>query len=215
MDNLAILIPVYNEEKTLNTVIENLTNYNLLIVNDGSTDKTNIILDQYKNANRVEVLNLDKNYGYELALLKGFDLLLQKNFEYILTCDGDNQHHTDKINKMLLYSSQNNIDLLIGNRSKLNRFVEKILSCGFKIRFGISDPISGFKLYNVKVLRETLSKIQNDNSFLVSIVFEFIKKSKKVKNFTIQTRKRMGSRVGNDFLLNLKILKQLKYCFHF
>lgn len=128
MDNVAILIPIYNEEKTINTVIENLINYNLFIVNDGSTDKTKVILDKYKNSEKIKVLNLDKNYGYEEALLKGFNYILHKNFEYILTCDGDNQHYTDKIHKMLLYSSQDKIDLLIGHRNKLNRFVEKILS---------------------------------------------------------------------------------------
>ena len=191
-----------------------LINYNLFIVNDGSTDKTKVILDKYNNSEKIKVLNLDKNYGYEEALLKGFNYILHENFEYILTYDGDNQHYTDKIDKMLLYSSQNKIDLLIGHRNKLNRFVEKILSFFFKIRYGINDPISGLKLYKVKSLEEVLSKIQKDNSFLVSIVFEFIKKTKKVKNFKIQTRERLGSRVGNNFLLNLKILKQIKYCFY-
>lgn len=215
MDNLVILIPVFNEEKTIGTVIKNLRNYNLFIINDGSSDKTKSILKKYENHKKIEILNLDKNYGYEYALLKGFKILLNKNFKYILTCDGDNQHNTNNIKKILLFTSQNNIDLTIGNRNNLNRFVEKILSFFFIARYGICDPISGFKLYDTKCLREVLSKIRKDNTFLISIVFEFIKKSKKIKNFRIKTKKRKGSRVGNSLSLNIKILRQIKFCFYF
>jgi hypothetical protein len=212
MDKIIILIPVYNEEKTVGTVIKNLSKYNVFIVNDGSTDNTKNILKKYKKFKNIEILNLSKNYGYEEALLKGFRNLLKKKFKYILTCDGDNQHYTDNIEKMLLYSSQNKVDLLIGNRDSLNRFVEKILSFAFSFKFGIKDPISGFKLYNSESLREILFNIKNDNTFLISIVYEFLKKTKKIDNFKIQTRKRSDSKVGNTLTVNLKILKQLKYC---
>ena len=50
-----------------------------------------------------------------------------------------------------------NLDLLIGNRSKLNRISETILDFVFKIKFGLNDPVSGFKLYKIKSLKKLLN----------------------------------------------------------
>ena len=57
-----------------------------------------------------------------------------------------------------------NLDLLIGNRSKLNRISETILDFVFKIKFGLNDPVSGFKLYKIKSLKKII-KLLSDKMF--------------------------------------------------
>jgi hypothetical protein len=100
----------------------------------------------------------------------------------------------------------NNLDLLIAERDKKNRFSEILLSFIFNKKFGINDPLSGLKIYKSSTLYKILKNIKNDQ-FLVDIIYEFIKKKALIKNIkikinTIKTRK---SRVGNLFYSNYKI----------
>ena len=147
MSNLGIIIPVFNEEKKIESVIKKLKKFEVYIVNDGSTDRTLNILKKYRKY--INIINLKKNVGYENAIIHGFKKI-NKKFKHILTLDGDGQHSPDYINKVYNFYLNENLDLLVGNRSKLNRRVEYLLSFLFSLKFNIKDPLSGFKIYNVK-----------------------------------------------------------------
>jgi polyprenyl-phospho-N-acetylgalactosaminyl synthase len=210
MPDIAILIPAYNEEKKIRSVLDKLIKFNIYVVNDGSTDKTLEIIKKYKNIN---IINNKINYGYEYSILKGFNIILKKNFKYIMTLDADGEHKLNKVDYFHNFALKSNVDLIVGNRKKLNRISEKILSFFFKLKFKINDPLSGFKLYKTTALKKILKNIKKDNTFLVKIVYFFFKKKLLVINLNISVKKRTGSRVGNNFCINLKILKLLRYCF--
>jgi glycosyltransferase involved in cell wall biosynthesis len=208
MLGLAILIPAYNEEKNIKNVLSKLQKYNVYLINDGSNDKTFDIAQKFTN---VKISNNKINLGYENSLIKGFNIILKKNFKYILTIDADGEHSLNKIKQFCKFAIQTDSDLVVGKRSKFNRVSEKIVSFFFKIRFKISDPLSGFKLYKTSTLKKIIHNIKDDNTFLVKILFIFLKKNCNVQNFDIVVNKRYGSRVGNSLSTNIKIIKLISY----
>ena len=210
MRDLAILIPAYNEEDKIKSVLNKLIKFNIFVVNDGSTDKTYEIDKKYK---KINLITNKKNSGYEYSIIKGFNIILKKNFKYILTLDADGEHKLNKIKYFYNFALKSNIDLIVGKRKNLNRITEKIISFFFMVRFNIMDPLSGFKLYKTKTLVKILKDVKKDDTFLVKILYLFLRKKFLVKNLDIFVKKRMGSRVGNSFYINLKILKLLHYCF--
>ena len=129
--------------------------------------------------------------------------------------DADGQHNPVYIDKLMKYLSKNNSDIIIGSRIKKNRFIEIIISLIFKKKYGLIDPLSGFKLYKKEVFKK-IGLQNNRNVFLVDLILESIKKGLKIKNYNIKTNLRKDkSRVGNFIKANTKMLKILSYIFFY
>ena len=156
-----------------------------------------------------------KRLGYEQNVKKGFEILIKKKFRYIITFDADGEHHPSNINKIKKFINTNKeVDLLIGNRSYLNRLSEKIISYFFKKKYNILDPLSGLKVYKISALKKFIKKLTNDY-FLVDLAYYFVKENFVINNLRIKSLKikRRKSRVGTFFISNFKILKCLKFLF--
>mgnify|MGYP001203075341 FL=1 len=127
--------------------------------------------------------------------------------------DGDGQHKPAYIKKIFSYLIKNNFDVVVGERERKNRIIEKVISKIFKKKFNIWDPLSGFKLYKKEKLKQiNLSKLKK--FFLVDLLILFINRRCNVKNFRIKTFLRKDSpRVGSVFFTNLKMLKILKFIY--
>ncbi len=162
-----VIVPVYNEEKTLVQFYENLRTYyweDVLFVNDGSTDKSGVILSKFKNLNTY-VLTQEKRRGYGEALLLGFDFALKNNYRKILTLDADLQHNPRWISRFLealeeyqlvlgsRYIRINNYLSIPRERLLINRYISFLLKELFNVRF--TDPFCGFRAYGEKFLRRT------------------------------------------------------------
>ena len=84
-----MIIPVYNEEACLASVLNDVKNSNLntdvLVVNDGSTDNTSEIAKQAG----VKVLDIPFNMGYGLAIQTGFRFATEYGYDFVITMDGD------------------------------------------------------------------------------------------------------------------------------
>ena len=97
MKIISIVISVYNEEKNIPKLIEeiwsnvaNKFDYELIFVNDGSTDKTEEIIDLFcKEDTRIKLLNFTKNYGHEIAMSAGMDIA---GGDAVIFMDADLQH---------------------------------------------------------------------------------------------------------------------------
>lgn len=111
MDNerveLSVVVPFYNEEENIEPMYSGLKDtldglgrtYELLFVNDGSTDKTDEKLSKfYSSDQRVKIVKLRRNFGQTSALAAGFDLA---KGEIIISMDGDLQHDPGEIPKFL------------------------------------------------------------------------------------------------------------------
>ena len=204
--SLAIIIPAYNEEKTILKVCRRVKNLGiLLVIDDCSTDHTKNILKK----NKIRFISNKSNIGYERSIKAGFKYVF-KNLSYIkyfVTIDADLELPSKYISKLYDEIIKKKIDIIIGSRNKFNRFSENILNSIFKYKFHLTDPISGLKVYRVKVIKKIYNNISN-KMFLVDILIIGFFKKFKISCRKIITSKRSGNpRVGGSIKINLKILK--------
>ncbi|MGH2664201.1 DUF2062 domain-containing protein [Flavobacterium sp.] len=153
---LCVIIPTYNNHKTLRRVIDGVLNYtqNIIVVNDGSTDTTKEITDPYPQITKI---HLDKNQGKGNALREGFKKAKELGFGYAITIDSDGQHYPDDIPVFVDTLESNGKDiLLIGCRNMNHDSVPKKSSFGnkfsnfwfwFETGIRLEDTQSGYRLY--------------------------------------------------------------------
>ena len=113
----SIIIPIYNEEKTLNNLLLSLKKYfvdgdEIIIVNDGSSDDSQSILNKCKH---VKSIHLEKNFGKGFALKKG---LLYSKYEKIIIYDGDLELSICDISKLKHLNRKEGVKSIMGIRSK-------------------------------------------------------------------------------------------------
>lgn len=125
MKTISILIPAYNEEQVLHTLINRLdavtsglTHYQFeyLFVNDGSTDNTLFLLKQLvEHRTDVSYVNLSRNFGKEVAMLAGFD---HTKGQAVIIIDADLQDPPELIPEMIGYWEQGYDDVFAKRRSR-------------------------------------------------------------------------------------------------
>lgn len=211
MYNLIIVIPCYNEINLLN-LINKIKKYNIIIVDDGS--KIPVKNKIVKNKN-IKIIRNKSNKGYEYSLVKGLKKAVKVS-RYVLSMDADGEHLESNIKNFYNYAKNNNVDILIGARSRMNRFSEKILSLFFYFKYKIKDPLSGFKIYNSKELKKIIKTKKFDNAFLVDLIKIFFEKGLKVKNYNIKSSKKNHRKSSFPNLkTSFKILTLIKYIKYF
>jgi len=153
---ICILIPTYNNHKTLKRVIDGVLEYtqNIIVVNDGSTDSTSEIL---KNYPQISVLHLPENKGKGNGLKLGFRKAKELGFDFAVTIDSDGQHYPDDIPVFVEALQEEKEDvLLIGNRNMSQDGIPKKSSFGnrfsnfwfwFETGIKLEDTQSGYRLY--------------------------------------------------------------------
>ena len=116
--NLSIIIPVYNEENTLLDVLKNLKklknfcNLEIIVVNDGSTDKTSKIIEDNKEL-FTKSINLNKNLGKGKAVIEG---LKNCNLDYVLVQDADLEYDPLDIKEFIFQIENFKFDIILGSR---------------------------------------------------------------------------------------------------
>jgi glycosyltransferase involved in cell wall biosynthesis len=126
--SLSVVLPAYNEAQNIGRVIANIVeyfgdrpiDYEIIVVNDGSTDATKeIALELAAQNNQIRLINHTHNLGYGAALRSGFDQALH---EYIFLTDGDGQFEISDLDRFLphIYDAQGKIlsKIIIGYRAK-------------------------------------------------------------------------------------------------
>ncbi len=156
--NYCVLIPTYNNDKTLEKIIESVLHYtfNVIVVNDGSNDGTESILEQFKN--KIDIISSKKNLGKGKALRKGFKRAEELGYEYAITLDSDGQHFPSDIPKFLEKVKPGDNILIIGNRDMSaanippkSIFGRKFSNFWVKLETNrdLMDTQSGYRLYTV------------------------------------------------------------------
>jgi len=114
---ISIVIPVYNEEPNLARLMERLTpvmrnmgkKYEIIFVDDGSSDKSLSILKSFTTQPEVKVLELTKNYGQHAAIFSGFSVV---KGDMIVTMDADLQNPPEEIPKLVKAMEEGNYDVV-------------------------------------------------------------------------------------------------------
>lgn len=152
-------IPVYNEARHIESVLGEVRRYcaDLLIVNDGSTDGTEAILDRQAG---LRVIRHPQNRGYGAALISAFDYFLNTDFDVLVTMDCDGQHEPARI-PVLLEALDSRTDIVSGSRYLRTfrqtalptppdrRQINQTITSELNTRLGLNltDAFCGFKAY--------------------------------------------------------------------
>ena len=215
IQNIAIVVPVYNEQEIIKTVITDLknklsnTNYKIIILNDGSTDRTWEQLKIFTNDEKVLLIN-KKNEGHGKTLIRGYKLALEMGLDYIVQIDSDDQIPIDELYKIMEFAR--NHDLVCGYRHQRNDpliriFITKILKflILIKNRVLIKDSNIPFRIMNKIFLKNNIDKVRNSNvpNILLSILASKKNSFKQIKTF---------HKPRNTGTVSIKRLKLLIFC---
>ena len=112
--NVFVIIPAYNENTIIHSVVQELVgyNYNLVVIDDGSQPNLYPLLKKMP----VYFLRHRANLGQGAALQTGIEFSLNKQADYIVTFDADGQHKAGDIEKLLEPLADNKMDIALGSR---------------------------------------------------------------------------------------------------
>ena len=155
--NYSLIIPIYNEESTLPTLLKKLkeltNNIEIIIIDDGSDDNTNSILNKDKNFIHLRNKN---NKGKGFAIKRGVEAA---NNEYIILMDGDLEIDFECIPRLINRFENNNYDVLVGIRwNKLSNYKYDINTLGNYFINGLFNIIYNTRLNDVLCCTKILNK---------------------------------------------------------
>ena len=162
MSKLLIVIPAHNEEDNIVQVVEDLTShypeYDYIVVNDGSRDKTAAIC----RAHGYHLIDLPINLGLAGAFQTGLRYAADNGYDCAMQMDADGQHKPEYIGAMLAALEEGN-DIVIGSRfltvkkpKTLRMLGSYIISWSIRLTTGraICDPTSGMRMFNRSMVEE-------------------------------------------------------------
>lgn len=156
---ILVIIPAYNEENniqhTIKEIKEKASYVDILVVNDGSTDRTNEIAIN----NGVKVANLPFNMGIGAAVQTGFKIASEEGYDIAIQIDADGQHNPSYIPKLCEPILRGDADIVIGSRykEKSEYRTSRVRLSGIKffswltsliIKQKITDTTSGLRALN-------------------------------------------------------------------
>lgn len=200
---LFIQIPCFNEEhyieqtiKDLPPIISGISSIDIVIIDDGSKDKTT---NKVEKLGIKHVVKLKQNTGLANAFQEGIDYCLKKGADIIVNTDADNQYKGSDISKLLKPILNEEADMVIGSRPIINNpdfsfFKKKLQSLGSWIvkilsKSDIKDAPSGFRAFN----RKTAAKISilNNFSYTLESIFQLSFYNLKIISIDIGVNKKV------------------------
>lgn len=200
----CVIIPTYNNEKTLKRVLDKTLTYtsDVIVVNDGSTDSTGKILSQFP---QIHQIHFPKNQGKGMALRTGFKEALKLGFQNAITIDSDGQHFPEDFEVFVKEIYENGEALLIGDRNMeqdgipgKSSFGNRISTFWYWFETGIKlhDTQSGFRLYPIKRM-ERLKYFTRKFEFEIEVIVKAAWDGIPVKNVPIQVLYDESERVSH------------------
>ena len=191
MSEVLVIIPTYNEAKNvalaLKRVMEQPSNLNALVVDDGSPDGTaNVVRQtQLEYPGRIELLERPGKLGLGTAYLTGFAYALEHEYQIICEMDADLSHNPDDLPRLINAIKKDQCDLAIGSRYvdgvrvvdwPLGRL---ILSYGagwytrIVTRLPVRDVTAGFVAYHRRVLESVNLQAVRSNGYSFQVEMKY------------------------------------------
>ena len=204
---VILVIPAYNEEenilKTYKSVMDynnkNKTDYDVIIINDGSKDKTSSICHE----NNIPVIDLIHNLGIGGAVQTGYKYAYENDYDIAVQFDGDGQHDVRYVKNIIEPIINKESDMVIGSRFVKNidtfkstfsrRIGINIISFFIKLvtRKKIYDTTSGFRAVNKKIIKDFASSYPVEYPEPLTTT-EIIRKGYKVSEVSVEMKEREG-----------------------
>ena len=186
----AVVIPTYNNDRTLGGVIAGVRRYcaDIFVVNDGSTDRTAEVLASTEG---IRTIAYARNRGKGYALRRGLSAAREAGFRYALTIDSDGQHYPDDIARFIERIERRPDTLLIGARNLTadnmparNTFANRFSNFWYLVETGrrLEDTQSGFRLYPLRRLRSLCSRYE----FEVEVIVRAAWRGVEVENIPVR-----------------------------
>jgi glycosyltransferase involved in cell wall biosynthesis len=204
----AIVVPAYNEERSLPSVVRDLLAHApVIVVDDASTDATASVAEE---AGAI-VIRLTENGGYGAAVDAGFREADARGYDGVVTADADGQHDPDDVARFVDLIAGPDVDLVVGIRDDRRRFVERLCSLYARRAFGIEDPLCGLKAYDLRFYRE-YGGFDLQHSVGVELMAHALRNGARWKQLpvSLRTRSHGSSRFYVSARTNLRILRSLR-----
>lgn len=219
---ISVIIPLFNEENTIKDVIVRIPNhqkYEIIIVDDGSTDNSVKKIQEINNR-EIKIIKHEKNQGYGAALLSGFE---SATGDIIITIDSDGQHNPEEIPILIKPILNKEADLVIGSR-----FLGK---CHYKMplyaRAGayfvnlflwllflqkVYDNQCGFRAFKKDIVKIAKNIRNTGMGFSTEILFKAAYYSYRVAEIPVSINSRT---FGASYVNLIKIFKSISSCILF
>lgn len=170
---VLIIVPAYNEALALPSLLKSLRDsspdYDVVVINDGSTDHT----IQAVRDTDARLVTLPCNLGIGGAVQTGFRIARDEAYDVAIQVDGDGQHPADQVNVVVEGLLQSGCDIAIGSRFLQSTGYQSTAARRIGIRFfswwlsaicgiPITDATSGFRAYNARAIRLLASEYAED-----------------------------------------------------
>ncbi len=223
MKNLAIIIPVYNEEKNITKLLFNWlrivpryykNKYKFIIINDGSTDKTHIKIKKIKSKYIYYIKQ--KNIGHGNTCIKGYKLAIKKKFDTVLQIDSDDQCDPKYFN--LFLKEFKSRDIVFGNRvQREDGYIRKIFSIILSILIFIrtfvyiKDSNVPYRMIKSQVLEKVINKIPKKIILKNVYLSYLIEKNYSIKWININFKKRKFGKSKYNLINMISMTANLIY----
>lgn len=173
-----IAVPIFNEEKYVTRVLREIRKYTratalsenvstrVLVVDDGSTDKTAAILKPLADLGHIDLITHPENRGYGQSLIDAFNFAAQNDYDWVITMDCDDQHEPCRIPLFIREALKDDADIISGSRylsadlngvglppedrRNINRIMTDVLNRTLHLH--LTDSFCGFKTHRVAAL---------------------------------------------------------------
>ena len=212
MKKLSIIVPCYNEESTIEEVLDRLNDIKIdniekeiIVIDDGSNDNSRQIIK--KNMHKVQkLLYHEKNLGKSAALRTG---IKNATGDYIIIQDADLEYNPSEYNKLLKPLLKNECDVVYGSRFKnnkynkgyiQNRIANNILTklCNFFTNYKLTDVETCYKLFKSEIIKN-IEIEENRFGFEIEITVKLIKLKANIIEIPIKYEprtKKEGKKIG-------------------
>ena len=210
MHKYVILIPSFNDWECLNLLIPKIDqalqntneNVDVLIVNDGSTKKNNLIFKKMPRLKKIEVLNLKNNVKAQIAIATGLNFLKEKKFQGgIIVMDADGQDDPEYLLSIINESKKNPEKTITVNRTKREDEIKfKILYQIYLIlSFLLTFKYLKFGVYSY-LSSDSLDKILSTNDIHLAYAASLAKHFKNKKIIFAPRKKRIIGKSQNNYI---------------
>ncbi|MEK9652331.1 MAG: glycosyltransferase family 2 protein [Betaproteobacteria bacterium] len=201
---VAVVIPAYNEHKTIKQVIRSInTKYSVIVVDDCSSDSTGDIAA----LEGVIVVRHSKNLGYDASLQSGIKKAVEYGMDIAITIDADGQHDASDLDKFACVMTDDSVHLVLGVRHSSTRISEYCFNLYGWIRFGVKDLLCGMKAYRIKSF-QVFGTFGDNRSIGTKMALLALLKGFPFRMVDVAIAPREdNSRIGNPLSANVRIFR--------
>jgi len=229
LSKVCLVIPVYNENRTLHRTIvelmEGSRDYKLLFVDDGSNDGSTKTLTRLHSKYQFDTVTHDQNLGYGSACRSGADWAISKGYEWIVFADSDLTNPLNEIVDLVKRIQNVDFDVYKANRvasstsMSFNSSYRKFLSLlakrftKFFVGPSIKDPTNGFRAIRSDFYKQ-FRLHSCDFSLIMEEVYEYIRLEARICNFEARLGTRSLEQKESSFRYNKQLIQRYVYwCF--